>query len=120
MYSVKFTFFDGKEIEVEVEDNRLDKFLDSVGSNQIYYTENKEHGAWFNSAHVRYFFVRKQKELTYDHQVKEEDVEAGIWRALQALGGQSGREGQCGQSESSSRSQRAQEVWHQENVGACC
>lgn len=63
MYQISFTFFDDKNLVIDVEENLLQKFLDSMGSNKVFYTENKETGFWVHAEQVRYFFVRK-KALT--------------------------------------------------------
>lgn len=59
MYNILFTFFDGHNLSIEVQDHHLDKFVDTIGEKKVFYIEDKSVGVWIDAEQVRYFFIKK-------------------------------------------------------------
>lgn len=73
MYNVKFNFFDGETVEVAVNDHDLDKFLNVIGENKVFFNDAKTAGTWLNGSQVRFFQAVKVSD---DHE-KESVAKVG-------------------------------------------
>jgi hypothetical protein len=58
-YEIIFKFFDGFDLPLEIEEEDLDHFLDDLGKNKPYFTQNKLRGFWIQGEQIRYFTIRK-------------------------------------------------------------
>jgi hypothetical protein len=56
---VKFTYFDAKEFEVEIEDGALDELTRCLANKTVYYSEKYGAGIWVPIASIRFFEVYK-------------------------------------------------------------
>lgn len=59
MYNISFYFFDGHQLNIEVEDEHLDSFLEDVGQNKTYFDKDKTTGFWLQGEKVRYFKLNR-------------------------------------------------------------
>ena len=61
-FVVVFTYMDGEELEIEVVPEDMDKFMNSLGSAEVYFDAAKGHGLWVPIDKIRYFHVERQDE----------------------------------------------------------
>lgn len=62
MYQIQFHFFDSHQLDINVEDDLLEKFLDDLGQNRTFLNNEKTSGFWLQADKVRYFTLQKLGE----------------------------------------------------------
>ena len=58
MYSIRFQFFDENPLQITVEDEHLQSFLDSIGQNKVWKHPDNTSGMWLNAEEVRFFHYK--------------------------------------------------------------
>jgi len=61
-FVVSFHYMDGKDFEIEVLPEDMEKFIESVGKQEVYFNESKGVGIWIPIEKVRYFHVERVDE----------------------------------------------------------
>jgi hypothetical protein len=63
MYSVQFIFNDYKKFSVEVNDEDINDFIDSIQQGKAYFDEKKDVGFWLPLENLRCAYISKLTQL---------------------------------------------------------
>lgn len=58
-FEVQLFYMDGKDEELLVSGDKVEKFLDDLGKNVVYYDEEKGQGIWIPIDKIRYFKIKQ-------------------------------------------------------------
>ena len=58
-YSITLVFMDGKTQDIEISEEKLPRFLDALGKDEVYYDEVKNFGVWLHIEKIRFFTIKK-------------------------------------------------------------
>jgi len=61
-YVVVFTYMDGEELEIDVADSDMERFMNTIGSAEVYFNASKGVGVWVAIDKIRYFHVERVDE----------------------------------------------------------
>ena len=63
-YRIQFVYFDGKDIVIPLESEKLSEFFKRLNENRIYwFDEGQKEGFWLNIAQIRYIKLYAQEEV---------------------------------------------------------
>jgi len=61
-YKIFFKYMDGETYELDVHPNDMEKLMDALGKNEVYFNDSRGVGVWIPIDKVRYFQVERQDE----------------------------------------------------------
>lgn len=70
MYTVIFTFLDGKTFDVVVNEANIKRFIESVSKNETYWEEGN--AIWLSSSQLRYFTILKAEPKVTEPIISDE------------------------------------------------
>jgi len=71
MYKIHFVYMDNQTLDVNVNAQEVEKFMDSIGNNRVYMNDEKGVGIWLPIDKVRYFQINNMDEKADEHRVSE-------------------------------------------------
>lgn len=81
-YKVKFIYFDGKDVDLILDENKIKGFFEKLNAGEIYWNdENMMRGFWLNLEKIRYiefFGIKAPEEEKIDEQAEDNRSEVEV------------------------------------------
>lgn len=77
MYTLKFVYLDGKDVDINIEDEKVGDFFERLNKGEIYWnTEEQTNGFWLNLDKIRYIqFFAGGEEVKFNFGPNADDPE---------------------------------------------